>query len=245
MLDLPFKIVIPSHHRPQEILKNPLYSFSHVVVNDAEQVDQYRAAAARANTDPPEFHVCGELPSIAAVRNFMLREVWDSATEPFFVQMDDDFLAMQPMMHWRTAFVRKPDDLAAIFWESYIASNDAGAKVFGYAHKPDPKTRNPSNPVGLRGWIRAVTGISDPSLRYDDQLYLMEDLDICLQSQAKSRIIWQDLRWAPVLGANWAKGGIAHTRTEARRLDCYQRINRKYGPGTVTPRDGKSFSLSI
>ena len=245
MLDLPFKVVVPSHHRPEAILKNPLYPYSHIVVNDAEQVDQYREAAAKANVVPGNFHVCGELPSIAAVRNFMLQEVWDSANEPFFVQMDDDFLAMLPMMHWRTSFVSDPRDVLVIFWETYIAASDAGAHVFGYAHKPDPKTRNPSNPVGLRGWIRALTGISDPSLRYDDQLYLMEDLDICLQSQAKDRIIWQDLRWAPVLGANWAKGGIAHTRTEARRLECYNRINRKWGAGTVTARAGRSFSLRI
>ena len=245
MPEPPFKVVIPSHHRPQEILKNPLYPLAHVVVNGGEQVEQYREAAERANIAPGQFHVCGELPSIAAVRNFMLHEVWDSSTEPFFIQMDDDFLAMMPMMHWRTSYVTNPEDITAIFWESYIASNDAGARVFGYAHKADPKTRNPSNPVGLRGWIRAVTGISDPSLHYDDQLYLMEDLDICLQSQAKDRIIWQDMRWAPVLGANWAKGGIAHTRTEARRLECYDRINARYGPGTVTPRAGRSFSLSI
>ena len=79
----------------------------------------------------------------------------------------------------------------------------------------------------------------------DLDLCLMEDLDLCLQSQAKDRSIWQDMRWAPVLGANWAKGGIAHTRTEARRLECYDRINAKYGPKTVTPRAGRSFSLSI
>ena len=32
---------------------------------------------------------------------------------------------------------------------------------------------------------------------------------------------------------------------EARRLQCYERINARYGPGTVTPRAGRSFSLSI
>ena len=48
MPELPFKVVIPSHHRPQEILKNPFYPIAHVVVNDGEQVDQYRAAADKA-----------------------------------------------------------------------------------------------------------------------------------------------------------------------------------------------------
>ena len=248
MLELPFKIVIPSHHRPEAILKNPLYGAAHVVVNDDAQVDEYREAAARANITPGEFVVCGPQPSIAAVRNFIVREVWD-ASEPFVIQMDDDFYGFQPTMHWRTSLVANPVDVAAVFWESYISSNDAGAHVFGYAHKADPKTRNPSRPISLRGWLRAVVGVSDHSLYYDDQLYLMEDLDISLAAQAKDRIIWQDHRWAPVLGPNWAKGGISHTRTEARRLECYERINRKYGPRTVVPRlgsnTGKNFSLTI
>ncbi len=248
MLDLPFKIVIPSHHRSKEILRNPLYPFAHVVVNDGKQVDEYRAAAARVSIVPGEFHVCGELPSIAAVRNFMLREVWDPKAEPFFVQMDDDFWAMMPIMVWRSRRVSNPEDVAAIFWESYISSNDAGAKVFGYGHKPSPQHRNAHTPIILRGWIRAVTGISDPTLQYDEKFYLMEDLDIALASQAKNRIVWQDHRWAPVLGPNWAKGGIAHSRTEERHQQCYHRINQKYGPGTVKSRAGKSsnlFSLRI
>ena len=120
--------------------------------------------------------------------------------------------------------------------------------MFGYGHKPSFQHRTAHTPVTLRGWIRAVTGISDPTLQYDEKLYLMEDLDIALASQAKDRIVWQDHRWAPVLGANWAKGGIAHSRTEERRQQCYHRINQKYGPGTVKSRAGKSsnlFSLRI
>ena len=139
MLDLPFKVVVPSHHRPEAILKNPLYPFAHIVVNDAEQVDQYREAAAKANVVPGNFHVCGELPSIAAVRNFMLQEVWDSATEPFFVQMDDDFLAMLPMMHWRTSFVSDPRDVLAIFWETYIAASDRAPTSSATPTSPTPR----------------------------------------------------------------------------------------------------------
>ena len=132
------------------------------MVNDGKQVDEYRSAAARSNTVPGEFHVCGELPSIAAVRNFMLREVWDAKTEPFFVQMDDDFRAMRPMMVWRSRRVSNPEDVAAIFWESYISSNDAGAKVFGYGHKPSFQHRGPPTrrlPFGAGFGLSLVSAI--------------------------------------------------------------------------------------
>ena len=97
MLELPFKIVIPSHHRPEAILKNPVYSTAHIVVNDDAQVDEYREAAAKANITPGEFVVCGPQPSIAAVRNFIVREVWD-ASEPF-VDTDGRRLPWPPADH--------------------------------------------------------------------------------------------------------------------------------------------------
>ena len=247
MFDLPFKIAIPSRNRALEILHNPLYGIAHVVVPDEDHVDEYRRAASHANITPGKFHVCGEHPSIAAKRDYILKEIWDPS-EPFVFQVDDDFRAMRPTMHWRTVLVTNPEDIAAIFWETYISSSDAGSHVFGFAHKPDPKIRHAPTPVGLRGWVRGAVGISDRSLHYDDQLYLMEDLDICLASQAKDRIIWQDHRWVPHFGPSWAKGGIAHSRTEERRQQCYDRINQKYGPGTVKSRAGKSanlFSLRI
>ena len=245
MLDLPFKVVIPSHHRAKEILLNPLYSVSHIVVNDGHHVDEYRSVAKEAGIVPGPFHVCGDLPSIAAVRNFILSELWDTRSEPFLFQMDDDLRSMLPLMHWRTERIVDPKDITAIFWESYVSSNDAGAGMFGYAHKPSFQHRTAHNLIILRGWLRAGFGISDPSLAFDDQMYVMEDVDICLASQTKSRIIWQDMRWAPVLGSNWAKAGIAHTRTEARRLECYDRINAKYGVGTVKPSKNKTFRLHV
>ena len=246
MLNLPFKIVIPSHNRPTEILKNPLYPYSTIVVNDASQVDKYRAAADKANVTPGTFVECGNLPSIATVRNFILREVWNPATEPFHVQLDDDLLGMIPVMQWKTAMVSDPQDIVAIFWESYISCNDSGAKIFGYAQKPGPQFRYSRNPIALRGWLRAISGILDPSLVYDDQMYVMEDVDICLQSQAKDRIIWQDLRWAPMLLPNWTTGGIAHTRTEERRQLAFTRINARWGENTVKPvGTGYQFRLYI
>ena len=171
--------------------------------------------------------------NISTIRQWILDTFWDD-DEPFIMQVDDDFKGLKPLMRWSTAVISRPTDIVAVFWESYISAADAGAGIFGYAHVPDPQLRFSRIPVTLRTWLRAQMGILDRSLKYDPGFYVAEDIDICLASICKNRILWRDERWAPHADLSWTFAGIAATRTEKRRQDSYVRLNSKYGNGTIT-----------
>jgi len=230
--NLPFKIVIPSHGRPQQITKNPLYPLAHVVVRDEVVVDSYREAARKAGVTPGPFHVTGQLPNISSIRQWILDNLYDE-DEPFIFVSDDDLLYFRPMMVWRTVKVADPEDILAIIQSGYNAAVDAGAGIFGFSNNGSPMRRNAKDPWFFRTYLMGQVGIIDRSLYYDPRLYLMEDVDFALLSIARSKIVWSDARWYCHSAAQWSKGGMSASRTTERMAESRDIINRKYGPGTI------------
>ena len=244
--NLPFRMLTPSHGRPKMLLTNPLLPWVDLILNDSEQEDAYERTFEAAGVRPRSISLCGALPSIAAVRQWM-NDNLDRPEDPFLMHIDDDFKGMKPMMRFDSVDIKDPHDIVAIFWESYISASDAGAGIFGWAHKPSPQHRAVWTPIGLRGWLRGIWGLIDREVRFDRRFYVMEDVDICLAQQVPHRIIWQDYRWGPMT-SSWDYAGIAHTRTDERRRAAVQLINDKYGNGTCVWGQGgndKKFRLYI
>ena len=237
--DLPFKIVIPSHGRPQQILKNPLYPLAHVVVRDEATADAYRATADKAGVTPGPFHVTGPLPNISSIRQWILDNLWD-ADEPFIFTTDDDLVYVRPTMVWRTERITDAADILAIIQEGYNSAVDAGAGLFGWSNNGSPQRRNAKDPWFFRTYVMGQVGIIDRELRYDPRLYLMEDIDFSLLSMTRSKIIWNDNRWYWYCGPQWSKGGMSASRTTDRLVESRDIMNRKYGAGTIKTLKNKA-----
>ena len=205
---LPFKIVIPSHGREDVIHKNPMLPWAHLVVRDEETAARYQAAIEKAGCGHPlAYVVSGYQGVLANIRQWVQDNVWDTGAEPCVWHMDDDFYGMVPLMRMTREVVTAPYDLAALFWETYLTAAEMGAHLFGYSFHVNVMLRAVDRPVKLRGCIQQCYGVSDPELRFDGDLYEMEDIDLSLQAMLRDRIVYLDYRWLHHLGPMDAGGG--------------------------------------
>ena len=242
--ELPFKIVVPSRARSKVIGDNPLYDYCHMVVDS----DRERRAYEQEGVPPENIVVMPEPPlNISVLRQWILDELWEP-DEPFIVQIDDDFLGLRPTMGWRAKSVRNPVDIAAILWESYLSATDAQCGIFGYMADSNPSYRNCNTPIVLRRWVQGGFGILDRELQFDKRLYQSEDVDICLASLVRSRILWKDHRFDLKRKPHRMAGGIQRTRTTQTTQQSDRIVNEKWGSGTVevTPSpDGGGFRMRV
>ena len=234
MTDLPFKIAIPSRGRAKTIKKNPLYRTAYIVVRKEER-DAYEAAGVPAEN----LVVCGPYVTISEKRQWILDNLWDK-DEPFIVQIDDDFHGLVPMMRWQSVLITDPMDIAAVLWETFISANDSDCGMFGYLTDANILYRNCHAPVLLRSWVQSVVGFMDRSLSFDVRLSQSEDIEICLNSLIKKRILWVDYRWSFKRGRYGAPGGLTQTRVSGLTDDSDEIINDKYGKNTL--KTGRSTS---
>ena len=225
MSGLPFKIAIPSRGRANVISKNPLWQAAHVVIDNEEERDAY----CKAGVPDSNLVICDPYLTVSAKRQWILDNLWDDS-EPFIMQVDDDFIGFWPKMRWRRQMITAPDDLIAAFWESYISAADLGTGMFGYGRQRFWSRIIYSNePVRLRYWIACVTGIIDRTLRYDPELYMVEDVDISFASLARSRVTWLDNRFVIQNLPDKSPGGMTNTRTKDRFDLDTETVQKRWG----------------
>jgi hypothetical protein len=109
-------------------------------------------------------------------------------------------------------------------------SIDAGCGLFGIAQNENPMFFTPTDPIRLNRWVGSTIGfVGDHGLRYDERFTLMEDVDLCLQSILKHRIIWCDTRWRFRNDRLKNAGGSAHLRSEAAFAAERELLRQKWG----------------
>ena len=171
----------------------------------------------------------GFLPSLAAIFDYILREIWDPETEPFVMIVEDDFVGMLPMMRATKAMMTDPQDIIALFWETYWTAEEMGAHVFGFSPTVTPGFRDVSRPAALRRWVHQVYGVSDPELGFDHRLYRSDTVDLCLSAMARDRIVYTDLRWAHDCGPKNQPGGNSALLTQERYEADFEILREKWG----------------
>ena len=251
---LPYKIVIPSHQRPELIAKNPLLPYAHVVVRDPAVQLEYEKAIQAAGVKPPiAMHNMqtpnGTIPSLGSIRQWCLDHLFE-AEDLFILFCDDDFLAFWPVMRWRHMEHRDAHTILAVIESTFNAAHDAGAGLFAWANSRDPRKRRANVPFSLRACGMGVFGIIDHTLSFDGRLYMMEDVDMSLLAMVKHRFNWLDSRWYAECGPSWAEGGASEARLDSLRREAYVILQRKYGHGIIKPMKTKTnapyrFYLSL
>ncbi len=250
--DVSFMVAIPSRGRAERVVKHPFFALGNLFVHESE-IDTYAATFARLGVQPGALiphQVDGHL---AKIRNVMLDKLRPEQ-EAFQMQLDDDYAGMSYLFTVRQAQVkvRNVRRIIDIFTHDYILARDMGTGLFCYAQTPTPWERHAFNPFRLRGWgMAACMGILDPvTLRFDENLRLKMDIDMCLQAIAHYKVLLQDMRfygWCDETGARTGAdtGGLANIRTTHAEQTAVRYLQKKWGEKVISYKGAKKRGLGL
>lgn len=121
-------------------------------------------------------------------------------------------------------------------------AKEAGARVFGFAQMGHPLDYRPMKPFGLCTWVGGLVGVIGRELAFDTRLLLRADIDFCLKSLAKDRIVWVDDRYCFVHKRFTGKGGNNSSRSAARHEEEIEILKQKWG-GCLRVENAKTQTL--
>lgn len=107
---------------------------------------------------------------------------------------DDDISvcsAFASVKKWRL----NPDEVAFMVENTAYCAKGAGAKIFGWNQRADPRVLNRCEPFGLTAWVGGAVGVIGKSVVWDKLLRFKCDIDACLSELLTSRIVWQEKRF--------------------------------------------------
>ena len=204
----PCKVVCFSKGRSDTIGEQTLKLFPHMylVVDEAERGD-YEGLVP----DDHLFTHPGLYPPIR-ICNFILDHPLLGAGD--VAMIGDDTTDCFAMPGWTARRYNDPEVCEAVVQNAAENAREMGAGVFGFAANSNPIIYEPYRPIHLTRWVASPFGFTKGhGLRFDERLTVMSDVDLCLQSLMKHRILWCDRRWTFVARALTNKGGNASIRS--------------------------------
>ena len=185
----------------------------------ASERDTYRKVTRRLLVHPDE------VVGIGPLRQWIL----DNVPERTVVMADDDIQCVYSIVGFYKERLDDPHAAQAILERTAILAEDAGVAVVGFNQAWDVRKYNPFKPFGFSSWVGGVIGIIGRDLRYDTGLLLRADIDYCLQSLLRHRIILVEQRYWFVHMRFGGSGGNAALRSEERHKKEILYLRRKWG----------------
>jgi TET-associated glycosyltransferase-like protein len=225
-VDMTPRVVICSRRRADSIGKKSLRFFPDALVCVAKsEAKDYRPLTKRLLLHPDNDHTfTNGAATLGALRNWVLDHVDDEC----IVMIDDDVSGIDSLAGVHTTAISDPQDVAAILANTARCAHDVGARVFGF-NQGDIRKYLPQKPFGLSARVGGVIGLIGRELRYDPRCALHEDLDLCLQSLLRHRIIWQDSRFVFRHLIFAGAGGNAVSRSNAAHAEELAYLQKKWG----------------
>lgn len=188
------------------------------------ELEAYRHYGLELVAIPPE------IKGVSAVRNWIVQRF----EEEVVVMYDDDITALRTMSGLRNRNL-KPDEIEAVVENTAYSAAGAGARLFGWNQRPDPRFLMRNEPVNFTHWVGGALGVVGKEVRWDEMLKFKCDIDACLTEMLKTRIIYHEARFSFVQGRDKNLGGNSLFRsperiaTEKRYLASKWRGNIKVG----------------
>lgn len=215
------KIIIPTRNRADIIRDKALRLFPDATLCIGEdETDAYAKVSDNLLVHPPE------VVGIGPLRQWVL----DHVEDPCVVMVDDDVTHVYSQVGFHKRRIEDADTARAIVERTAILAADAGVRVFGFNQAARPLSYANFRPLSLDTWVGGVVGIIGRELRYDTRLLLRADIDFCLQSLLRDRIVLVDGRYSFIHTRFAGGGGNAANRSSERHAHEIAYLRRKWGP---------------
>lgn len=230
---LSLRLVIMSRGRARTMTSHRLFPTATWVVPESE-LSAYGAIPVDVSVTPAIHTIPDEVRGISAVRNWIVRHFPEEA----IVMIDDDIKACVALVSLRCRKLA-PDEIEAMITNTAHCAAGAGAKLFGWHQRSDPKLLKRNDPFGLHHWVGGVLGVIGKEPRWDELLRCKCDIDACLTEFMERRIVWQDARFCFVQERDKNLGGNSLFRSEDRIAIEKRHLKRKW-KGHIRFEDYKS-----
>jgi len=180
---LKLRQVILSRGRSQRVKTHALVPGATLVV-PTNEVEAYRHLGMETVAIPPE------RIGISAVRNWIIQHF----PEEVIVMYDDDVTGLRTLAGLRNRLL-KPDEVEAVVENTAYCAAGAGARLFGWNQRPDPRCLQRNDPVSVVHWCGGVVGVIGKDIRWDELLRFKCDIDCGLTELLLNRILWHESRF--------------------------------------------------
>jgi hypothetical protein len=180
---LPLRVVIMSRSRPRSIITHRLFPSATLVVPESE-VEIY------AHIPLEKVAIPDEIAGVSAVRNWIIARF----PEECIVMMDDDISAAMCMVALK---VRKlsVEETAQMVENTARCAFGAGARLFGWHQRSDPRLLQRNDPFGVHHWMGGAVGVIGKEVKWDELLKCKCDIDATLTELMKNRLVWNEARF--------------------------------------------------
>lgn len=148
---------------------------------------------------------------VSAVRNWIVQHF----EEEVVVMYDDDVTGLRTLCALRNRLL-KPDEVEAVVENTAYCAAGAGARLFGWNQRPDPRMLQRNDPFSVVHWAGGVVGVVGKEVRWDELLKFKCDIDCCLNELLNNRIIWHESRFSFIQARDKNLGGNSLFRSPER-----------------------------
>jgi hypothetical protein len=159
------------------------------LVVPADQADDYQPLLA-AHPHLELVVIPPERIGVSAVRNWIVRRF----EEEVIVMYDDDVTGLRTLCALRNRLL-SPDEIEAVVENTAYCAAGAGARLFGWNQRPDPRMLQRNDPLSVVHWCGGVVGVVGKDVRWDELLKFKCDIDCCLSELLANRILWHESRF--------------------------------------------------
>jgi hypothetical protein len=145
--------------------------------------------------------------------------------------LDDDISACVCMVSLRCRKLSIPETIAMLENSAWCARG-AGARLFGWHQRSDPRLLQRNDPFGVNHWVGGAVGVVRDEKggvpKWDELLKCKCDIDATLQELMDNRLVWNEARFCFVQERDKNLGGNSLYRSEERIATEKRHLKRKW-----------------
>lgn len=198
-----------------------LFPTATLVVPESELPDYAHIPLVKKVTVPDS------IMGISSLRNEVLRKFHEDA----IIMLDDDISACVCMVSLRCRKL-SPDEIIAMLTNAAYCARGAGARLFGWHQRSDPRLLQRNDPFGIHHWVGGAVGVVRDEKggvpKWDELLKCKCDIDASLQELLDNRIVWNEARFCFVQERDKNLGGNSLFRSAERIATEKRHLKRKW-----------------